>query len=60
MRETSEHASIILGDYLDKLRNDSEVGPRFATINVTSLNRSVDDEQVMSYAITMKVKARAI
>jgi hypothetical protein len=60
MRETSEHASIILGDYLDKLRNDSEVGPRFATINVTSLNRSVDDEQVMSYAITMKVKPRAI
>jgi hypothetical protein len=60
MRETSEQASIILGDYLEKLRKAADVGPRFSTINVTSLNRSVEDEQVMSYAITLKVKPRTI
>ena len=59
MREASERASLMLGSYLDKLRADPEVGPRFSSINVTGLDRSVEDDQVMTYAITMHLKPRA-
>jgi hypothetical protein len=58
LRETSEAASILLGKYLDKLRADPEVGPRFTSINVTGLDRSTDDDQMMIYALTLKLKAR--
>jgi hypothetical protein len=58
MRESSERASILLGDYLQKLRDDPSFGPHFNTINVTALDRSTDDEQMMTYAITMKIKPR--
>jgi hypothetical protein len=60
MREASERASLMLGSYLDKLRADPEVGPRFSSINVTGLDRSVEDDQVMTYAITMHLKPRAL
>jgi hypothetical protein len=58
LRESSEQASIVLGDYLATLRKDPEVGPRFALIKVTALDRSLNDEQVMNYAITFKVNPR--
>lgn len=58
LRETSEAASILLGKYLDKLRADPEVGPHFTSINVTGLDRSTDDDQMMIYALTLKLKAR--
>ncbi|MFZ1057470.1 MAG: hypothetical protein WAN79_17485 [Opitutaceae bacterium] len=60
MREASERASLMLGSYLDKLRADPEVGPRFSSINVTGLDRSVEDDQVMTYAITLHLKPRAL
>jgi len=58
LRESSERASIQLGEFLDKMRGDPEVGPRFSSINVTGLDRSIEDDQVMSYAITMRLKPR--
>jgi hypothetical protein len=58
LRETSEHASLLLGSYVDKLRDDPEVGPHFSSIILTGLNRSSDDEQMMGYEITMHLKPR--
>jgi hypothetical protein len=58
MREASERASRLIGSFLDKLRNDPEVGPHFGPINVTSLDRSPEDEQVMVYSITLHLKPR--
>jgi hypothetical protein len=58
MRETSERASILIGEYMEKLRKDPEVGPHFTTINVTALDRSTDDDQMMNYSITFRLKPR--
>jgi hypothetical protein len=58
LRESSEAASILLGKFLDKLRADPEVGPHFNSINVTDLDRSLDDDQVMVYALTLHLKPR--
>ena len=58
LREASERASLLLGDYLDKLRTDPELGPHFTSINVTGLDRSLEDEQMMTYAITMHLKPK--
>jgi len=58
LRDSSEAASILLGKYLEKLRADPEVGPHFTTINVTDLDRSIEDDDVMVYALTFHLKAR--
>jgi hypothetical protein len=58
LRDSSEAASILLGKYLDKLRADPDVGPHFTTINVTDLDRSIEDDDVMVYALTFHLKAR--
>ncbi len=58
MRESSEAASILLGKYLDKLRADPEVGPHFISVNVTDLDRSTDDDQMMVYALTFRMKPK--
>lgn len=58
LRESSEAASILLGKYLDRLRADTAVGPHFTSINVTDLDRSTEDDQIMVYALTFKIKAR--
>jgi hypothetical protein len=58
LRESSEAASILLGKYLDSLRKDPDVGPHFTSINVTDLDRSTEDEQMMIYALTLRLKAR--
>jgi hypothetical protein len=58
MRESSEQASILLGKYLDKLRADPQVGPHYTSINVTALDRSPDDEQMMNYTLTLRLKPR--
>jgi hypothetical protein len=49
-----------LGGYLDKLRADPEVGPHYSTINVTGLDRSLEDDQTMNYTITMHLKPREL
>jgi hypothetical protein len=59
LREASERASRLIGGFLDKLRNDPELGPHFSQINVTSLDRSPEDEQVMIYSITLRLKPRS-
>jgi hypothetical protein len=58
LRESSEAASILLGKYLDQLRADPEVGPHFTSINVTDLDRSPDDDQMMVYGLTLRIKPR--
>lgn len=58
LRETSERASILIGDYMEKLRKDPELGPHYNSINVTALDRSADDDQMMNYTITFKLKPR--
>lgn len=60
LRESSEQASILLGKYLEQLRSDPEVGPYFTTINVTGLDRSTEDDQMMSYTLTLHLKARTL
>jgi hypothetical protein len=59
LRETSEHASMILGAFVDKLRADPDIGPHFSTINLTGAERSKDDDQLMVYLITLKGKPRS-
>jgi len=59
LRETSERASQLLGNYVDMLRADPEVGPHFTSITLTGLNRSIEDEQVMGYEITLHPKPRS-
>jgi len=58
LRETSERASLLLGSYVDKLRDDPEIGPNFSSITVTGLNRSTEDEQMLGYEISLKLKPR--
>ena len=58
LREVSERASRLIGSYLDRLRSDPDVGPYFSQINVTSLDRSSEDEQVMVYTITYRLKPK--
>jgi hypothetical protein len=58
LRESSEQASILLGKFLDKLRADPDVGPHYTSINVTDLDRSPDDDQIMVYTLTFHLKAR--
>jgi hypothetical protein len=58
LREISERASVTIGDYMDRLRKDPEIGPHCASITVTALDRSIDDEQMMSYTITFRLKPR--
>jgi hypothetical protein len=58
LRESSEQASILLGKFLDKMRADPDVGPHYTTINVTDLDRSPDDDQIMLYSITLHMKPR--
>jgi hypothetical protein len=59
LRESSERASLLLGDYVEKLRSNAEIGPHFNSITLTGLSRSPDDEQMMGYEITMHLKPRS-
>jgi hypothetical protein len=58
LRETSEQASILLGKFLEKLRADPEVGPHYTSINITDLDRSPEDDQIMIYSLTLHLKPR--
>jgi hypothetical protein len=58
LRETSEHASMLLGDYLDKLRANPEVGPHFSSIVLSGAERSTEDEQTMVFEITFHLIPR--
>jgi hypothetical protein len=58
LRETSERASLLLGNYVEKLRADPEVGPHFSSIAVTGLNRSTEDDQMLGFEITLHLKPR--
>jgi hypothetical protein len=59
LRDTSEHASIILGDYVDKLRLDPDIGPHFGSISLTGAERSTVDDQLMIFQITMRAKPKS-
>jgi len=59
LRESSARASMLLGNYVEQLRADPEVGPHFTSITLTGLNRSADDDQLMGYEITFRPKPRS-
>lgn len=59
LRESSERASLLLGNYVEQLRTDPEVGPHFISISLTGLSRSTEDEQMMGYEITFRVRQRS-
>lgn len=59
MRESSARASLILGEYVSNLRSNLGVGPHFNSITLTALNRSPEDDQLMSYEITMHLRPRS-
>jgi hypothetical protein len=50
---------MILGDYVDKLRADPEIGPHFASISLTGAERSTLDDQLMIFQITMRAKPKS-
>lgn len=56
--ESPEHASQIIGSYVDKLRNDPAIGASFSGINITGLARISEEEQIMSYELTFHLKPR--
>jgi hypothetical protein len=58
LREDPGLASQLVGSYVDKLRSNPAIGPHFTSINITGLDRSPDDEQMMSYEVTFHVKPR--
>jgi len=59
LRESSDRASMLLGNYVEQLRANPEVGPRFTSITLTGLSRSTEDEQLMGFEITMRIKPRS-
>jgi hypothetical protein len=59
LRDTSEQASMLLGDYVDKLRSDPDIGPHFASISLTGAERSTQDDQLMIFQITMRAKPKS-
>jgi len=58
LREDPGLASQLVGSYVDKLRSNPAIGPHFTSINITGLDRSPDDDQMMSFEITFHVKPR--
>ena len=58
LREEPEHASQTLGAYASKLRGNPSVGGYFSSINITALQRTTDDDQMMTYEITFRLKPR--
>jgi hypothetical protein len=59
IRDSSERASLLLGNYVELLRADPEVGLHFTSITLTGLNRSIEDDQVMGYEITFRLRPRS-
>ena len=59
LREDPGLASQLVGSYVEKLRANPDIGPHFTSINITGLDRSPDDDQMMSYEITFHLKARS-
>jgi hypothetical protein len=58
LHEDPESASQTLGAYVVKLRNDPAVGSYFSSINITALQRSSEDEQIMTFEVTFHFKPR--
>lgn len=59
-QETPEHASQILGGYIDKLRKEPAIGAHFSSINIIGLERSTENEQMMIYEVTFRIKPRSL
>jgi hypothetical protein len=55
LREPSEQASRSLRKYVDDLRRDPAIGPIFATVALTSLQRE-DESDSLAFEITFKLK----
>lgn len=57
--ESAERASELIGGFVTKLRKDPEIGSHFSAINITGLERSTEDEQMMIYELTFHLKPRS-
>jgi hypothetical protein len=60
LHESPERASQTIGSYVQKLRVEPSVGTSFASINITNLERSTEDDQVMNFEITFHVNPRPL
>jgi len=59
LRDSPERASQTIGSYVNTLRTDPAIGPLFTTINITGLERSTEDDQMMTLEITFRIKPRS-
>jgi hypothetical protein len=59
LHENPEQASQMIGNYVDKLRKDPVIGAHFTAINITGLERSTEDDQMMNYEVTLRIKPRS-
>jgi hypothetical protein len=55
LRESSERASRVLTGYVQRLRDDPAVGPRFHEIVLTTLER-LDESDTIRFVITFRLK----
>jgi hypothetical protein len=53
--QPAEVASETLGRYMDSLRRDAAIGPRFSTIAITSLQRKTDNSEAVAFEITLRL-----
>ncbi len=58
MFEPAEDATATLGAYMDGLRRNPEIGPLFASISITSLQRKAEGDAVL-FEITLRLKEAA-
>ena len=57
IRETSEHASIIMGGYVKQLKTDPDLTPYFKSISLTGLERQGEGD-MLSFEITFRFIGR--
>ena len=57
LRESSERASRVLTGYVQRLRDDPAVGPRFQDIVLTTLER-LDERDAIRFEITFRLKTK--
>jgi hypothetical protein len=59
LHESPERASQLIGTYVGNLRADSTILAHFSSINITGLERSTEDDQMMNFEITFHIKPRS-
>ena len=57
VRENSQRATRLLGNYAKQLSSDPKIGPLFQQIVLTSLDRGSNTEEVLSFELAFRSKA---